>query len=467
MHRSRYAKFVPAGWLVFLSLFGGASRYDEWQQVLVAVSSTGLLLAALWTPVCADLRAKRTLWLFLAAVAMAIAIQLVPLPPSIWLHLPGREPFVPSATLTGLDQAWRPLSLTPDLTWAALFSLLPLAATLAVAPTAQSPALRPLIWTLIGVFTTTTVFGLLQTLGVERLAFYQHTNVDSAVGVFANRNHNAIFLSLAFPMVGYLLAVRRRRNMRSRASVDLGSDLVGIAAALCASVLYAVAIVQAGSRAGLLLGGLTLCATMAATLIDYRSTFARAGASRVRNGLARRSQLIAGGLLASLAVIIGLMALVARSVAFGRLVQFDVAEDYRARILPLLGEMAREFAPFGSGYGSFATVFRHYEPFDTLRFTYFNQAHNDVLQILIEGGFFGAALLIAAVIGWGWRAVGVLRGQRTTEPMIALAGSLLIAILFLSSFADYPLRTPLLAGILIFAGTWMLPSRPASPPDEP
>jgi len=108
-------------------------------------------------------------------------------------------------------------------------------------------------------------------------------------------------------------------------------------------------------------------------------------------------------------------------------------------------------------------VYRHFEPFDTLRLTYFNQAHNDVVQILIEGGIASALALAAAILGWAWRTIQLIRATATPERAIGIVGSLIVAALFLASFPDYPLRTPMLVAIFVFAATFMCRSSGTTP----
>ena len=447
MPKSFIARFLPAGWLIILAAFGGASRFDEWQQLVVTLLSAAVLFISFWNLDTSDFRAKRNVWIFLAAVGLAIAMQLVPLPPTIWQNLPGREPFLRSAVLAGLEGGWRPISLTPDLTWAGLFSLMPVAATLAVAPTSNSPAFRPLVWTLFGIMLASAFLGIAQSVGSGNLFLFEHTNVGSAVGVFANRNHHAIFLTLSFPLVAYLITAGRPHFLSPRTAAALGA---------CMIALFAVAVIQAGSRSGLVLGAVMLSATIAAVALKRFPVLELLRRRKTRAPAANNSsQLTILVAMGACVLGIALVLVVARSSAFERLVQFDVTYDFRARVLPLLIQMMEEFSPWGSGYGSFATVYRHFEPFDTLRYTYFNQAHNDVAQVLIEGGIVGALLMITAFLGLVLHTIRILRTQQENMHFIGIVGCMMIVCLFLASFADYPLRTPLLASILIFAATFL------------
>lgn len=458
MSRLRLSRYLPAAWLVFLALFGGASRHDEWQQLVVPAASAVLLLVMFWTPDRSDIRAKRVLWLFLAGIALSILTQLIPLPHSVWTGLPGREPFTLGATLAGVQPRWRPLSLTPDLTWTSLFSLLPVAATLAIAPRPNSASLAPLVWLMLNIAIVATFLGVAQSLGAESLALYIQTNVGSAVGLFANRNHHAIFLSLAFPILAYLAAGGR---------LHAGSALVNAAFGAAVAVLISIAIIQAGSRLGLVLATLMFGAVLAAIALKYFPLPSLSAGQNPRRvvGLSRPQLAAIIGLIAASFTVAIILVLV-RSAAFERLTQFDVTYDSRSQILPVLIEMAKSFAPLGSGFGSFASVFRLFEPFEMLRYTYMNQAHNDVLQVVIEGGLVGLALMATALILLMRQAMAVAVAPRSEERMIGVVGVLIIAALFLASLVDYPLRTPLLAALLVFAAVFTLSSYQPEPKSE-
>ena len=52
------------------------------------------------------------------------ALQLVPLPPSVWTSLPGAAPGGPF-TFLDRELPWAPISVAPTGTWLSLMSLLP------------------------------------------------------------------------------------------------------------------------------------------------------------------------------------------------------------------------------------------------------------------------------------------------------------------------------------------------------
>ena len=114
--------------------------------------------------------------------------------------------------------------------------------------------------------------------------------------------------------------------------------------------------------------------------------------------------------------------------------------------------------PWGSGFGTFVPVYAGYEqPFE-IRSVYVNSAHNDWLELMLEGGMpaiIMAGLLFIALI------VIFSSGNMHTEQRAAL---LAIFFVMLHSIVDYPMRTMAIAvsGALMLA--WIFRSeQPWSP----
>jgi O-antigen ligase len=86
-----------------------------------------------------------------------------------------------------------------------------------------------------------------------------------------------------------------------------------------------------------------------------------------------------------------------------------------------------------------------------------NQAHNEPMQLAIEGGVPALILLLLFLSWWGraaWRiAAPADPGRRRAIARAALSATVL---LMLSSLVDYPLRTPLLGAVFAIACIEML-----------
>ncbi len=112
------------------------------------------------------------------------------------------------------------------------------------------------------------------------------------------------------------------------------------------------------------------------------------------------------------------------------------------------------YLPFGSGYGTFDLVYPQYGAQDRTALAFPNHAHNDYLELGIEGGVIVIALLVVYVAGF---LAMIARGGLTDFQKAAALG---IAVLLVQSLMDYPLRTLGLAMVfsylnaIVFAGVF-------------
>ena len=441
---------IYAGLLLACLLGGGGSRADILSLLYLRPAAILCLAAMLLIPAPIDFRAIRVPFWLLISLTAWLALQLVPLPPDVWTALPGREPLVSGAATVGLDQPWRPLSLAPDLTLNSLAALVvPFAALLGFAALDQQGR-RTLLPFLIGAALVSSLVGIAQISGGSTSPFYLYrvTNEDAAVGLFANRNHQAVLLALTFPLLGVWATEAeggsKARARRAVAAIVIGAFLVPM-------------ILVTGSRAGLILAAVgAVCACF-----QY--------AREIHAGTGRRLGWRAPALAGAAAVAIGgLFAFLAsgRAIALQRLLGTE-ENELRLSHLPVFVQMARDMFPWGSGFGTFDPVYRIYEPYETLSPRYLNQAHNDLLDIAITGGL--PALLIALVFlgWWAGRTYALLKGwnRRSDRAALGRLGALVILLLLAASLVDYPLRVPLLQVVFAVACGWVGSSRRAAPED--
>jgi hypothetical protein len=141
----------------------------------------------------------------------------------------------------------------------------------------------------------------------------------------------------------------------------------------------------------------------------------------------------------------------------------DPLADQRIALARNTWRAAVEHLPFGSGVGTFVPVYASYEPLgDVRQQTFVNRAHNDILELSLESGMLGLALLAAAI---AWLAWGAWLAWRRADPRmrpidVALprAASVIVGLLLLHSFVDYPLRTMALMSLFAFAGALLVPA---------
>jgi O-antigen ligase len=155
--------------------------------------------------------------------------------------------------------------------------------------------------------------------------------------------------------------------------------------------------------------------------------------------------------------IVVLTFLMSRAEALDRLLARDGTEELRFAMWPSILEMSGKYFPVGSGFGTFVEVYQIDEPLQLLDQTYVNHAHNDWLEIVMTGG--ASAILLAgiAIVVWlrfTW-ALFSLRGRQGRDVTVGKLGALIIFMLAVASIADYPLRVPSLAAMLVIAAIWM------------
>lgn len=416
--------------LLAVALFGGASRADEPAQVLVRIAAIAVIAATLWPLDFAALKANRCPLLFALACVALVLLQLVPLPPAAWASLPGHASYEAIAEATS-TVGWRPLSLTPDLTVNALLALLAPLASMLAALYLDANGRKVVAGGYAVAALASAALGLAQ-LAVtgEGLRLYRQTSETVPVGLFANQNHQAVLLACALPLGAAIVP------LRSRQLANVIVPVIGLSAAAFLSVV----LVLTGSRMGLVVGAggiLGLC-----WILRDRALFRRPDRLRIL-----MPWIATGGLALALVVTM----LLVDNQLLQRLRAQDVAADTRWTALPYLLETARAFFPTGAGFGSFDSVYRQFEPDMLLSTIYLNQAHNEALQLAIEGGLPALALLLGFMLWWA-RSITIIVRRRGTEAQrgLPLAASVVTLLLMISSLVDYPLHTPLLAALFAF-----------------
>ena len=430
--------------MVLCVLGGGSSRVDTQIQPLIWIMSITCCGSAFWFRSLVDFKPVRPVLIFLSLIAIVTAAQLVPLPPSLWSALPGRAIYAQTLTVTNIPLGWHAISLTPDLTWASLFAVLPAFATVlgfgSLAPKTAKYMLPFLLTAVVG----SALLGLAQlSAGPQSaLRFYPITNSESAVGFFANRNHNALFLVLGLPML--TVWARLDPGDQRRANVHYWVAIVG-------AFFLVPMIIVTGSRAGVILGVLAL----GGSYLLARSGLPKAGTSPHPRA---RPLLINMVPITLVALITAGLIFLSRAAVITRLFATNVVEEQRGQMLSPLWRMLVEFFPFGSGFGSFDPVYRAFEPFDLLNTSFMNHAHNDLLHIIIEGGL-PAALLLLSYLGW-WavraRALWATPARLSSAQLMGRLGTVMSLLMLLASLADYPLRMPLLGVVFMIATLWMI-----------
>lgn len=450
------ARFVClAGFLVATFLLGGGARSDIASLVLLRPLAVFVCGYAFLTLDRAALVAHRGVLLWFAAVAALVLVHLMPLPPSIWHGLPGRELLVEVDAASGNPGAWRALAIMPDDAVNALYSLVVPAAVLLLGIQLSPRELGRLLPWLIGLCIASGLLGLLQAIGPAQgpLYFYRITNPGAPVGLFSNRNHAALFLACLAPLAATWLL--DSPGDRRRLIVGLGS-----------TAALAPLAITGGSRAGLVVAVLGL---VGALVLLYRGNFT--GGDR---------RFLTRAMIGASAVLVALSAaflFFVRAASVDRLLADGQGGDLRFRAWPVVMDAARDFFPWGSGVGTFVTAFQIHEPLDLLKPTYFNHAHNDLLELYVTTGLPGLILLGVAAAGLAlatlaaWRKVPAASGAAGHDARQARAlarmASLVLMLIALASVVDYPLRTPSLAAFAMLGWLWLRPRTDVANFDSP
>jgi O-antigen ligase len=431
-----------SAFLILTFFTGGASRADVHSLIILRPAAVIFCSIALWSLRWNHINKNRFLFGMTAAIFALVVSHLIPLPPSIWGAIPGR------AIITELDKAaelgaiWRPISMVPPATWNVFYSLfVPLAVLLFGVQLTQDERFR-LIWLLIGFGLMSGFVGILQVIGDPHgpLYLYRVTNNGAAVGLFSNRNHQAILLAMLFPM----LAVFASTGILNETQMKVRNYI-----AVAAGVIIIPLLLITGSRAGLITGALGFVAAF----FIYQKPAIASGRNRKAstNGVSWF-----GGAIAII-ILVSLTFLLSRAEALQRLFVGSQAEELRFQLWPHIAKMAWTYFPFGAGIGTFVEVYQIDERYDFLSPTYLNHAHNDWLELFMTAGLPALLLLVIATFAIVRFALNTLKNMPKDNPIILYysLGLTIIMIGALGSISDYPLRTPAMACVFIIAVLWI------------
>ena len=408
--------------MVVTTLFYGTVHY--WALAAFSLSAVGIV--CLWTLDGLVLRSTRLSlnhlqWPILGMIVLGL-IQLLP------LRAPDSAGLAFSPT--------RALSLDPYATRLVIVQVASLfvyfMATLIFADTPRR--LRTLVRTITIFGFLLAMFGLTQSLTTDgtRVYWFRQLTQSQAFGPFINRHHFAGYMELAIAIpLGLLFtgAVEKQKRL-----------LYAFVA-----LMMGVALLMTNSRGGVVsLGAEILFLAVVGTTARSRKGQRLPRAERARAAMVR------AGLAFALIV-----ALIGGALAFGgadiftRLLGTPTASDPttgRAHFWSVALDVIKAYPVTGSGLGSFGVIYTRYDSRNGL--FRLEQAHNDYLQTLSDGGIIGAALGLWFILvlfrrGFARREThdhfrrGVITG--------ALAGCFAVLV---HSFFDFTLHTT--ANALLF-----------------
>lgn len=415
---------LASAFVAVLAMLGGGGTPAPASELACQLLAVCAACAWLWLATRSNTASVRGLVPVLLLVAIVPFAQLVPLPPLIWQALPGREDLIAALALVGREQMWWPVSLAPGRTLDACLALGPPLLAFALAAHLDTGGRRLLIATIAGIGVLSILLGALQLAGGPGgpFLFYGRDEAGSLFGFQANRNAEADVLLIAMMAFGAMwLGGRSGRNSRS------ALVLAGLV-----TLVVAVAVVLTRSRTGIVMLPIPLLVL-----------WAMARARRAGPGLSHR-MLALSGLIAA-----GTIVVLTRSPPIARvLARFDFSGEYRVDIWQdTLFAIGRTW-PVGSGFGTFTLALFPAERLEVVSRTFPNRAHNEILELALEGGIFAlgcwgaAAALVFVILVRSLRHVhGTARDQ-----LLFAGGSLLVT--GLHAMVDYPFRSMALAGLI-------------------
>jgi len=424
--------------LVATLLLGGASQRNAASLAAAELLCLPALILGVWmTAAPGGVRRIRPL-ILLAAAILVPWLQLIPLPPAIWARLPARAGAVEVLRAAGLPLRAMPVSLTPEATLHGALALIPPAAVFLITLNLHLAARWTLARIVVAMALASLFLGLLQIAGGpdSPLRFYSETNLDSAVGFFANRDHFADFLACAIPLALATFA--------APAGPPGPVRWLHVAAPLVLTSILVMGVAVTASRAGVILVVVALAG-------GFAQWARRPEGARLRLGI------IAVGMVILVATALGRVPALARFAEGGA--------DLRFAAAPTVFAAVRAYWPFGSGVGSFIPIYQTVQPIRLVDPTIFNHAHDDFLEAALESGL-AAVLILVGFLAWfvtrcwaAWR-----KSPDPGDSALPRAGSLIVLMILIHSTVDYPLRTVAMTGLFAFACALLVPAPPSSVP---
>lgn len=423
--------WVTAALLALALAVGGAGVAHPLLQMLLGLGAIGAAAYFAFTDRSWQFDRLRRFALALLALIVALPLlQLIPLPPVLWHALPGRELPLQIDNALGWSM-WRPLTLDVEATIRSFLTLLPAAIIFIGCLFLPTGRLERLLWLVLAFALFNSAIGLVQFVTAGRATPYPSAHSGFPIGLFVNRNHHAALLLVAIPMAAALGAIQLARG-KPRLPIVVTS--------LSAMIVFALVILGTTSRMALALLPVALAAGLF-TLFRARA-----------------------GWRLALPSILGLAAVMLMVFASGgmnrTLARFSSLEDSRFNYWTDIDWTLDRFGLPGSGFGTFIPVYQMAESLEGLTPAVVNHAHNDYLEILLEGGVMGGALALLFIALLGVAAFKLTRARQSPErAVMAVAAAAGIALLLLFSVVDYPLRMPALAAIFALCCALLLPTR--------
>jgi O-antigen ligase len=351
--------------------------------------------------------------------------------------LPERAEIAAAYRLIGQSLPWLPISLIPHRTVSSLLWLIPAVAVL-LGIVKLGGYKAGWIACVVAVVTILSVaVGAMQLAGGSESAwyFYEDTNYGFATGFFANANHEATLLLATFPFLTALYLMSTRKGHSAQRSSGLLVILVG------ALMVLVVGLFINGSLAGF---GLAVPVVGASILML----------------ISRKRRIPAWAAALTAAVAVGSMYVPFAAPLGNNLTteEAKTSEFSRYNTFAKSIDVAEKYLPIGSGVGTFAQIYRRYEDPAAVGAMWLNHVHSDFIEVAVEAGLPGLAVLLVFLVWWLNRLVRIWRLEKPDH--VARAATIASAAILAHSLVDYPLRTAAISAL--FAACCALMAEPRS-----
>jgi putative inorganic carbon (hco3(-)) transporter len=292
------------------------------------------------------------------------------------------------------------------------------------------------VFCILGLGVFESMYGFVQQIGGYEFVWTTPTRGLGAQGTLMNHNHFALLLNIAFCTgIGFLY--RRATELLRGQKTGLRSILSMTESPKLFSILLWIGLIGFGVLLSLSRTGIF-------------AMFAAMGTMLVAVCYAEKRKYALFLIAAVLLVVMGLGIYAGMDAAFERyanLVRNWQSEESRTRLWKDALPMIAEAPLWGTGLGSFQWTYPAHESLDPdIPAMY---AHSDYLQLVIEVGIVGLALVIWAMIICWKSALGNLMAENALRRSIGLAtlGSLVAAAI--QEVVDYSLYIPGIAAVLL------------------
>jgi O-antigen ligase len=409
--------------LGFAAFSSGGVAEPGWSVCLIAVCALSLAVFARRAHPAPML--DRTLTATLILFPSYVALQLLPLPLS-WLRVlsPARAEIQTALLPLGLGTGRATLSAAPALTLAHLLRVLCFICVFyLIRELTWRLAKRPWLTAspLVVIGSCEAALGLAQYFGGS----------PKATGTYVNSNHYSCFLQmvLAFPLVFSAIAIQRRqsRETGSLKRALLVCSLIGCAVLIFLGALYSM------SRMGIAATAVSLL------VLVFAVPVARVGMRRTTVRAVYISGAAAGVAILLLLFVSAPITLLERLANGGDRQALTV--DDRLQIWRETLPMTADYRIFGSGLGTYASVFQKYRASAPQFLVDF--AHNDYLELLAELGVTGFVIAGATAIMILVRIARAVRAGVDAEHRLMAAGCVAALVaLMLDSSVDFDFYIP-------------------------